>query len=348
MFSAVDPNAAKGRDISARELLDRGRHRVAADAHGDPALKAELQSVLGRIYAQLGLYTQANELQQHAVATFKADGKSLLRLAQTEIDYANTLRELGLGDLKGAAMMAADASMRLRSLPETGAQEPLRLLNAQAKIAVSKRDFAEAKRYTDAAVELGMGSAVGDYLLADSLWTAASAEWGLKSLDRAENDYREALRLMTRAQGADSPRVGRLHGNLAMIMRSRSRYPEALTEAELGLAIDLQALGPEHPNSSTQTVTVDYATVDGSALAGSDYQASAGTFVGNSNDTADTAGGLNISGGQNFWLSNNILWNNNANGAVDLRATTWNARFNNDIGAFESDLLFRNSFEVLL
>jgi serine/threonine-protein kinase len=88
---------------------------------------------------------------------------------------------------------------------------------------------------------------VGDYLLADCLWNAASAEWGLKALDRAEADYREALRLMTRAQGADSPRVGRLHGNLAMIMRSRSRYPEALIEAELGLAIDLRALGPEHP-----------------------------------------------------------------------------------------------------
>jgi hypothetical protein len=60
----------------------------------------------------------------------------------------------------------------------------------------------------------------------------------------------------------------------------------------------------------------------------------ANTIVGNGNDTAaDGAGGLNISGGQNFWLSNNILWNNNANGAVDLRATTWNARFNNDIGS---------------
>ena len=224
---------AKGRDISARELLDRGRLHVAADAHGDPLLKAELQSVLGRIYSLLGLYQEAGELQQQAIEVFKTDDKSSSRLVQTEIDYAFTLREHG--DLTAAATVIADASARLHALPEANAQDSVRVLTSQSNIAVSQRDFAAAKRYGDAAVALCRQSSAGDDLLADSLLALGNAEWGLKSLDRAEVDYREALRLMTLTEGADGWRAGMVHGDLAMLMRSRSRYAEALEESEAGL-----------------------------------------------------------------------------------------------------------------
>jgi serine/threonine-protein kinase len=250
LFKAVDPNETKGRDVSARELLDRGRLRVAADAHGDPLLKAELQSVLGRIYSLLGLYQEAGELQQQAVAVFKTNDESSLRLVQAEIDYAFTLREHG--DLTAAATVSADASARLHALPEASAQDSVRVLTSQANVAVSQRDFAAGKRYGDAAVALGRQSSVGDDLLADSLLVVGNAEWGLKSLDRAEVDYREALRLMTLTRGAESWHVGMLHGDLAMVMRSRSRYAEALEESEQALAIDEKALGANHPKALTE------------------------------------------------------------------------------------------------
>jgi serine/threonine protein kinase len=245
LFKAVDPNETKGRDISARELLDRGRLHVAADAHGDPLLKAELQSVLGRIYSLLGLYKEAGELQQQAVEVFKTDDKSSSRLVQTEIDYAFTLREHG--DLTTAAIVTADASARLHALPGANTQDLARVLTSQANIAISQRDFAAAKRYGDDAVALGKQSSVGDDLLADSLLAVGNAEWGLKSLDRAEVDYREALRLTTLTRGPESWQAGALHGDLAMLMRSRSRYTEALEESEQALAIDEKALGAKHP-----------------------------------------------------------------------------------------------------
>jgi eukaryotic-like serine/threonine-protein kinase len=245
LFSAVDPNEAKGRVVTARELLDRGRQRLQIDTQNDPALKAELQAVLGRIYSQLGLYAQARELQQQAVDAFKRGVDSPLRGAQAGIDLANTLRELGELDAASAVVDAADAQLLADSTTEPA--DRARVLNARSKIAVSRRDFTRAGNLADAAVKLARQEPVETYLLADSLWNAGSAAWGSKRLDRAESDYREALRLMTLNQGADSPRVGQLHGNLAMVMRSESRYGDALREAEQGLAIDLKALGPDHP-----------------------------------------------------------------------------------------------------
>jgi len=245
LFTAVDPNEAKGKDISARELLDRGATKIDADVSGDPSLKPELQAVLGRIYSQLGLFDQASALQRQAVDGLKSDGKSSSRLVQVEAEYSYTLREHG--DLKSAATVIADAATRLQALPQASADDSIRVLNAQSSLAVRQRDFAAAKRYGDAAVALCRQSSAGDYLLADSLIALGNAEWGLKSLDRAETDYREALRLMTLTHGADSPRVGFLHGNLAMVMRGQSRYALALEESEQGLAIDQKVLGPNHP-----------------------------------------------------------------------------------------------------
>ena len=294
LFKSVDPNETKGRDISARELLDRGRLHVAADAHGDPHLRAELQSVLGRIYSLLGLYQEAGELQQQAVDGFKTNDASSLRLVQAEIDYAFTLRERG--DLTAAATVSADASARLHALPEASAQDSVRVLTSQSNIAVSQRDFAAAKRYGDAAVALGRESSAGDDLLADSLLALGNAEWGLKLLDRAEVDYRESLRLMVLTRGPESWHAGMLHGDLAMLMRSRSRYVEALAESEQALAIDEKALGAEHPKVLTERASLglthyhlghydqarellEHVAAAQRAQAGADGPAQAGTLI---------------------------------------------------------------------
>ena len=245
LFDAVDPNEARGRIVTARELLDRGRKRLQTETQDDPALKAELQAVLGRIYSQLGLYAQARELQQQAVDAFKHGNESPSRRAQAGIDLANTLRELG--ELDAASTAVDDAEMALSSDTAAESADRARMLNARSKIAVSRRDFPRARDLAAAAVAQARQTPAETYLLADSLWNAGSAAWGLKRLDQAESDYREALRLMTLSQGADSPRVGQLHGNLAMVMRSESRYGDALLEAEQGLAIDQATLGPEHP-----------------------------------------------------------------------------------------------------
>ncbi len=56
------------------------------------------------------------------------------------------------------------------------------------------------------------------------------------------------------------------------------------------------------------------------------------TVVLNSSDSAQSPGGLRIGGSAHYSLSNNILWNNNDNGAPDLLAASAYLSYNNDIG----------------
>ena len=246
LFIAVDPTVAKGREVSARELLDRGREHLDNDAHGDPVLKAELQSVLGRIYSQLGLYRQAAELQKHALDSVTASGDTSLRRVMAELDYGATLR--ADGDYAAAKSLIDAAQTHLLALPQAPAEIRVRALASEGEVSLSQRDFATAKTYADAAVAMTEQSTVSNYMLGQVRWTRANAEWGLRAFAAAEADYREAMHFMTLSEGADSALVGRLHGNIAMALRGQSRYAQALEEGEKDFANQAKSLAPDHPS----------------------------------------------------------------------------------------------------
>ena len=70
LFTAVDPRTAKGRVVSANELLDRGAERVQRNSSLDAEQRAEIEATLGRIYYQLGLSDKARGLQESALKVF--------------------------------------------------------------------------------------------------------------------------------------------------------------------------------------------------------------------------------------------------------------------------------------
>jgi len=191
LFTAVDPHEAKGREVSARELLDRGAERIAQDAALDTGQRAEIEATLGRTYYQLGLSDQANTLQERALKALAADGSRKLLLARTQSQRADTLVELG--DLKGAAVQASEANVLLGKLADATLADRADALRAQAMVAMGQRDFAAAKRYADAELALVNSPEADPRLRYAALMMAGGASWGLES-------YPEALREAQRSQ----------------------------------------------------------------------------------------------------------------------------------------------------
>src|SRR5690606_17110180 len=75
LFRGVTPDEARGRGISARELLDRGRRRLGATLREQPQLHAELAGQLAAAYRQLGDYGRAIELAGQARDAAGDDGQ---------------------------------------------------------------------------------------------------------------------------------------------------------------------------------------------------------------------------------------------------------------------------------
>jgi eukaryotic-like serine/threonine-protein kinase len=251
LFTAVDPHEAKGKNITARELLDRGKKNIEDKPPDDPAVKGELQSVLGRIDFQLGLYAEASDLQQRAIDSFRAGNVNQLQLAHTELDRAETLRSSG--ELKTASEMVNAADVHLRQIRQAPVSERIRLLMLRSGIAIAMRKFDESKPDADAALILARQSKTDVSQLEFALLNAGNAEWGRKALDAAEAHYREALALALRRQGPEGLMVSSLRANIALVLAGRSRYAEALAEMQQSIDIDTKMLGPEHPSTLNGT-----------------------------------------------------------------------------------------------
>ena len=255
LFTAVDPHEAKGREVSARELLDRGAERIAQDAALDSGQRAEIEATLGRTYYQLGLFDQANTLQQSALKALAADRSRQLLFAQTQSQRAETLVELG--DLKGAAALAAEGSAALANAAAATPADRARALRAQVSVALGQRDFPTAKRFADAELALVNSFQADSRLRYDALMMAGGASWGLETTEDAEARFREALAVALDEPHPDELNVAKARTNLGMSLQTQSRYLEAEEQQEQALATDERILGAEH--AATMAVRRDLA-----------------------------------------------------------------------------------------
>lgn len=89
IFEVADPALTNGEAVTAHELLDAGVRRIREDHPDQPELQAEMMTVLGSIYRQLGLPEQAIALLREA-RTLQSGLATV-----SEEEKAATLRELG-------------------------------------------------------------------------------------------------------------------------------------------------------------------------------------------------------------------------------------------------------------
>ena len=251
LFNASSPNEAKGKELSVRELLDRGDAQIEHGLAAQPGLRAELQGVLGRIYFQLGHYDQAQSLQSKALAASEIQGRANAAIVQRQL--AETLA--ARGDFAEADRLATAASETL----EQGRAEPAERIRAwitRSSIAQRTGKAASAEQFAVRAVQLARDPIVPKELLGNALSAQGLVEWDLRNVTQSEALYREALQIHREAFGDVDLRVATDRQNLTLALRNLGRYDEALEQARASVAIDEKILGPQHPDLSRALFTL--------------------------------------------------------------------------------------------
>ncbi len=72
IFQRSDPSEARGADITAREILERGARRVDTELQKEPHTQATLMDAMGRVYLGLGLPDRALPLLQRSLTLREA------------------------------------------------------------------------------------------------------------------------------------------------------------------------------------------------------------------------------------------------------------------------------------
>jgi eukaryotic-like serine/threonine-protein kinase len=88
-FKMNEPWENRGREVTAKELLDAGAMRIESELAGEPLIQAQLMHTMGKAYLAIGLPDRADPLLTKALAIRRK------QLGEDDPEVAHTLLELG-------------------------------------------------------------------------------------------------------------------------------------------------------------------------------------------------------------------------------------------------------------
>jgi serine/threonine-protein kinase len=245
MFRAATPQEARGRALTARELLDRGASRVDKELAGEPVVRAFLLYSIADAYSRLGLYDQAKEL---AGASYKirvwALGSRDPATADSLLLFANATR------LKGEYAQAEPLFRAALDVRRTkfGEESPV---VAETLSLLGECLFLEGK---DQEAEPILRHALATFRKQGPDSGDSARDYLARLLER-KGDYLEASQLLTEAveiakntEGADSPAYTIALHNLAGALSRLGDLYSAEVKLNESLATERRVLGSGHPD----------------------------------------------------------------------------------------------------
>ncbi len=226
VLGASDPNLARGREVSARDLLDRGAERLARTAELPPEVRGRLAERLGLSYSNLGEYERARALLEQALELHRElYGEEHVVTAKTQFRLGSVLARANEGGAE--ELLAATLSIQL-GLGEKGRKDTIETLGALANLSRKEGRFEEALGFCQQGLEAasllagdtreqrsGLGAFRAGILM--DLGRAAEAEAGA----------REVVALCEDLYGERHPDLLGARNTLAVALQRQGRVNEA-------------------------------------------------------------------------------------------------------------------------
>jgi len=247
LFAVADPAEARDRDITARELLDRGVGQMSDELEQQPEVRAMLSSVLGRVYLSLGLFDQAAPLLEEAlVLQGELYGKETAGSAEAAENLAVLYMETG--DFEKAEPRLNEVLALQRRLHGDRSSEVAESLYHVAVLHLHRGEFQAAIPLFEEALaterELSGGPNEATASIINDLAYSASK---LGRDDEAERLNREALAQRREILGDDHPSVAQSLNNLGQSLARRGDYEEAEQMIREAVALNRKIYGEHHP-----------------------------------------------------------------------------------------------------
>lgn len=246
LFTEADPNTASARDVTVRDVLDRGANRVLTELEEEPETRAALAHVIGRVYSALGEYDAALPLLDSAlVERDRTASTTVKQLSDAYLErgalaynvgeyddavgfFESSIRTLQEGRTTDLHAEADAVGWLAVTLAELG-----RLDEAET----SMREAVQMHRDADPGSSVGLAVALKS--LQDILRTAGKAE---ESVTVGE----EALAMNREVFGDDHLETAHALNQMASSLNAVGRASEAVPLVEEGLEIRRAAYDGPH------------------------------------------------------------------------------------------------------
>jgi len=246
MFKVADPSEARGRSVTAREILDHASQTIQTDLVQDAQSQSQLMHVMANSYLNLGLYGRAHELVTGALksrlATLGPENRDTL--ASRALLARVTEREGKYSDAEGLERQTlADERTVL------GPEDPLTLetMDDYAFTLYRVGDYAGEERVARQLIDI----ATRRFGPESPLTLRATSRLGGSLMEQSrfaesERLYRRLIEIDRRILGPDDPETMDATTNLASVIDSEGRHLEAEPIYRQNLAELRRVFGPEH------------------------------------------------------------------------------------------------------
>ncbi len=259
VFEAASPMDQSGRPVETRELLERGGARVERSLAADPALRAELRTVLGDIWSLLGDQGRAAALLEPAAADLER------RLGPDHRATAQAWSVLAsIRYRQGRYREARDLCARALAVQrrELGPRAPAvaTTLTRYGASLLGLGDFPAARRAYEEALAIareahGPESPQVGQMLSD----LSAVQERLLDWTGVERSATRAAAILARHYGRENSRYAMALANLATVRSAQKRYPEAIALLEEVVRIDRKTFGEAYPRETHHRTRLGWA-----------------------------------------------------------------------------------------
>jgi serine/threonine protein kinase len=253
LFEIADPYTSPGRELSAREILDRGKDRIGQLA-AEPEVQATLLHVMGTVYGNIGLYQDSAALLEDAVAKRRQiHGEQHAAVAESLHELANTLERQ---QVYAPAEQTARAALALR----LGLLGDVHLDTAATKEVLAQVLMGLGK-HGDARPLLEQVIATRRQLLGDMHAEVASALRVMATMHLLAGDneeaarwYQQSLDMYRQLPGDQQLAIADAQYFIGLAHVRLDRVAEAEPLFEASLATSKRLLGDDHPTVAQTTL----------------------------------------------------------------------------------------------
>lgn len=288
LFALADPEAARGREVSARELLQTGSQRIRGALMDQPAARRVLLQAMAEAHLGLGLYAEAlplveealqtpaadsedevqrRLLQAHAAARLglgqfqqvldevrplradAADGDAADRLHAAALDYHIGRAEQALGQFEAAERHLRESLAVREQVLGLAAAETQQVAGSLVSVYQLTRREAESLALAERSLAALDAAHSSDALLrAKALSSLAMVQTNSGDLGSAETLRREVLSIFRQVYGEAHPATTVALNNLASVLFAQRRYVDVLPMFEEVLSQRRRLYAQNHPS----------------------------------------------------------------------------------------------------
>ncbi len=247
LFEGSNPDSAKGEDVTALEILDRGRLQIETYRENEPRLYAMLAATMGHVYYNLGLFEKARPMLEEALPGLQRHiGK------KDDPQLAIVVNDLA------AVVWAQGDSQRAETLFRQALEMKVRLYgNVDPAIVTNLNNLAVATKQRgdlEAAEQLyrrGLGIRLRQDPPDPSALAYSLSSLGTLLLDKEANaqalsHFNRALEIRRQLYGDEHTSVALVLNNLGLVHQALGATTEAEATFREALRIRRKLLGDAH------------------------------------------------------------------------------------------------------